>query len=276
MNPRRLVTALVMALFISGLLTLWLSAKMNKPRATQAAAPHRYVGAAQNLDAGAVIQPVDLKMVDWPSPTPVDGASEKMEDLVGRTVLYPLAANDPILQRQVSAAGAGVGLSARIPSGMRAISLRTDEIVGVAGFLLPGTHVDVLMTYKSPTSGDSLTNTVLQDAQILTAGQKTTPDPDGHASTAGVVTLLVTPDDAQKLTLASTQGTIHFVLRNGADHLQTAQRPQDLATVAGLAKPDVPHAVQVVHVDAKPVVAERKPYLVETVRGDKQSVESFK
>ena len=161
---------------------------------------------------------------------------------------------------------------------MRAISLRTDEIVGVAGFLLPGTHVDVLMTYKSPMSSDSITNTVLQDAQILTAGQKTTPDPDGHASTASVVTLLVNPDDAEKLTLASAQGSIHFVLRNGADHTQTAQRPEDMATVAGLPQHvDAPQTVQVVHVDAKPVMlAEKKGYIVETVRGDKQSVESCK
>ena len=276
MKTRRLMIALGMALGISGLLTLWLSTKISKPRTVQAAAPHRYVGAARDLDPGAVVQPADLKMVDWSSATPVDGASGKMEDITDHTVLYPIAAGEPILQRQISAPGSGVGLSARIPTGMRAISLRSDEIVGVAGYLLPGTHVDVLMTYRSPSSQDSITSTVLQDAQVLTAGQKMQADPKGEANTASVVTLLVSPDDAEKLTLASAQGSIHFVLRNGADHQRTVQQPQDIDNLTGAAPhADAARPVQVVHSEPKPA-PEKKLYVVETIRGDKQSSESFK
>jgi pilus assembly protein CpaB len=279
MKTRRLLTALLMALVISGVLTAWLASKMNKPRAVQAAAPaHRYVGAAQNLDPGAVVQPTDLKMVDWGSNVPLEGASERMEDIVGHTILYPVAAGEPITQRQVSAPGAGIGLSARIPTGMRAISLKSDEIVGVAGFLLPGTHVDVLMTYKDPSSQDSITTTVLQDAQVLTTGQKMQADPKGEANTASVVTLLVTPDDAQKLTLASAQGSIHFVLRNGADHDQTTQRTESIASLTGVGRhAEAPRAPgPVVHTEQPQAPAEKKGYVVETIRGDKQSSETFK
>ncbi len=277
MNGRRLVTALLMALAISGLLTLWLGSKITKPRTVQAAAPHRYVGAARNLDPGAVIQPADLKMVEWPAANPVDGATEKMEDVAGRTVLYPIAGDQPIMQRQVSAAGAGSGLSARIPNGMRAISLRSDQIVGVAGYLLPGTHVDVLMTYRSQNTQDSITTTVLQDAEILTAGQKMQADPEGKANMADVVTLLVKPEDAEKLTLASAQGSIHFALRNGVDHDQTQQRPTSIGNLVG----ETPHVASAPQSNfagytGPKTPAEKKPYVVETVRGDKSSSESFR
>ena len=276
MNTRRLMIALGAALCISGLLTFWLSTKLSKPHAVQAAATHRYVGAAKDLDPGSIVEPSDLKMVDWPQVTPLQGASEKMEDVAGHTVLYPIATGEPILQNHMSAPGAGVGLSARIPSGMRAISLRSDEIVGVAGYLLPGTHVDVLMTYHSQQSQDSITSTVLQDAQVLTAGQKMQADPKGEANTASVVTLLVTPDDAEKLTLASAQGSIHFVLRNGVDHQQTDQHPHNIGDLTGLAQhAEVERPALGMRPEPRPV-AEKKPYVVETIRGDKQSSESFK
>ena len=97
----------------------------------------------------------------------------------------------------------------KIPDGMRAISLRSDQVVGVAGFLLPGTHVDVLVTFRAPNTGDSITSTVMQDAQVIATGQKMEPDPEGKPTTTDVVTLLVTPGDAQKVVEASSQGTVH-------------------------------------------------------------------
>ena len=112
----------------------------------------QYVAALHNLDQGETLQKTNLTMVDWPGTGKLDGAFAKADDLVGRTVLYPLAAGEPILERQLASAGAGVGLSTKIPDGMRAISLKSDQVVGVAGFLLPGTHVDVLVTYRTPTT----------------------------------------------------------------------------------------------------------------------------
>ena len=156
---------------------------------------------------------------------------------------------------------------------MRAISLKTDQVVGVAGFLLPGTHVDVLVTFRTPEQPDPVTSTVLQDAEVITAGQKTQPDPEGKPSTVDVVTLLVKPLDAERVTLASAQGTVHFILRNGSDHEQIEDKPAELTQLGGV-KPKVyqPRARPVA--PAAPVHVS-KVYTVQTVAGDKQTTESF-
>src|ERR1017187_2828535 len=151
MSAKRLTISLVIALLVSGLFTFWLSkrvAKTDQP----AHQKQLYVAAAKALEAGEVLKPGSLQLVEWPSSAPLSGGFARIEDVAGRTVLYPLAKGEPILDRHVAAAGAGVGLSANIPSGMRAISLRSDEVVGVAGFMQPGTHVDVLLTYHSDKS----------------------------------------------------------------------------------------------------------------------------
>ena len=108
-----------------------------------------YVAASEPLEAGELLKPASLQLVEWPASSPLTGGFTKIDDVAGRVVLYPLPKGEPILERQLAAAGSGAGLTANIPSGMRAISVRSDEVVGVAGFLLPGTHVDVLMTYHS-------------------------------------------------------------------------------------------------------------------------------
>jgi pilus assembly protein CpaB len=270
MTARRLLAALLMALVGSGLFTFWISKKFSKP---VAAAPvkQQYVASIHALDAGETLQRSNLTLVDWDANGKLEGAFVKPEDIVGRTVLYPLAAGAPILDRQLSAAGAGLGLSIKIPDGMRAISLKTDQVVGVAGFLLPGTHVDVLVTYRTPTAPDPVTATVLQDAQIIAAGQKMQPDPEGKPTTVDVVTLLVMPNDAERVVLASAQGSVHFVLRNGSDHAHVDDSPANLAELGGVVKPAV--HVKARKVDAPPQVS--KIYTVQTVAGNKQTTESF-
>ena len=153
-------------------------------------AKSQYVAAAANLEAGQAIKAENLRMVGLAGERAAARRIQRSQPLVGRIVMYPLAAGEPILERQLASAGAGLGLTVNIPDGMRAISLRSDEVVGVAGFLLPGTHVDVLVTMRPP-NGDAITNTVLQDVQVLASGQKTEPDPEGKPVTATVVTLLV-------------------------------------------------------------------------------------
>ena len=271
MIARRLMTALVLALAVSGLFTFWLSRKLGKSHTVNAAS-HRYVAASQNLDPGSLLATTNLKMVDWPTSAPLDGSFIKPEDIVGRTLLYPIANGQPILERDLSAAGAGIGLSAKIPDGMRAISLRDDEIVGVAGFLLPGTHVDVLVTYRSPTGTETITSIVLQDVQVLAAGQKTQADPDGKAATSSVVTLLVSPSDAEKLTQASTQGTVHFVLRNGADRQHVEDEESRLGVPNGATAPSRDAAAPAA---PRKNLPERQPYVVQTMRGDKVTEEKF-
>jgi pilus assembly protein CpaB len=269
---KRLITGLVLALLVSCVFTFWLSKKFAKP---VAAAPVKvqYVAASKSLDAGEVLSSDDLKLVEWPNNQPLDGAFSKADGLVGRILLYPLPADQPIVEKQLASAGAGVGLAPRIPAGMRAISLKSDEVVGVAGFMVPGTHVDVLVTYRTGTNGDQETQTVLQDVQILAVDQKTAPDPQGKPTTANVVTLLVNPDDAEKAVLAAAQGAVHFVLRNGTDHDRVSEKPIMLN-----GKVDDPAPKQTVGAVVRKAVRtepEVKPYEVVTVQGNKKSTESF-
>jgi pilus assembly protein CpaB len=272
LTTRRLVTAFVIALLVSGMFTLYLSQKFNKR--PPAAPKNQYVAAASGFEAGQVIRPENLKLVDWPTSVPLQGAFPTVEGLAGRTVLYPISPGEPLLERQLSAPGAGSGLTTKIPEGMRAISLRSDEIVGVAGFLQPGTHVDVLVTLRSvgPTQ-EPVTSTVLQDVEVLAAGQKMQPDPEGKPTTTTVVTLLVKPEDAEKVVLASSMGSVHFILRNGTDRETVDGQPVQLSALGGTA-PVAP--APAAKLETKRVSVEvAKPYSVETILGAKQKMDSF-
>jgi pilus assembly protein CpaB len=269
---RRLTTAFIIALAVSGIFTYWLSQRFTKTNRPAPPPPKsQYVAAASNMEAGQAIHAENLRMVDWPAAMPLSGAYTNPQPLVGRIVMYPLSAGEPILDRQLSSQGASGGLTVKIPDGMRAISLRSDEVVGVAGFLLPGTHVDVLVTLHPTNQPDPVTSTVLQDAEVLATGQKTEPDPEGKPTTATVVTLLVKPEDAERVVLASTQGTVHFVLRNSVDREQYTGPPALLSELSGVAppSPEKPQARRA----SQLVVA--KPYTVETFSGSKQRTDNF-
>ena len=228
------------------------------------------------LEAGQPLDAANLTLVDWPASKPLAGAFIKPEEIVGRVVLYPLSPGQPILERDLTAPGTGLGLTTHIPEGMRALSLKTDQVVGVAGFLLPGTHVDVLVTYHTQDSPNPVTATVVQDEQVIAAGQKMQPDPEGKPSSVDVVTLLVTPQDAERIVLASSQGTVHFVLRNGTDHghvEEHAAQLSELGHTAGLR----PAPVVTTRRPAVAAAAPERPkaYVVQTLAGNKQSAESF-
>lgn len=268
MITRRLTSAFIIALVVSGVFTFWLSQKFTKTRPAPPAPKSQYVAAAANMEAGQVIRAENLHMVDWPASMPLSGAFTTPQPLVGRVVLYPLAAGEPILERQLSAAGSGNGITVKIPDGMRALALRTDEVVGVAGFLVPGTHVDVLVTLHPLNSPDPLTSTVLQDAEVLATGQKTEPDPEGKPITSTVVTILVSPEDAERVVLASTQGTVHFVLRNGDDRLDFTGPPVLLSQLTPAPIPE--RSAQKPAPPPPP-----KPYTVETFMGTTVKTDNF-
>jgi pilus assembly protein CpaB len=208
---------------------------------------------------------------------PVGGAFTKVEDVIGRSVIYPINEHQPILDHDVALAGSGIGLTVKIPEGMRAVSVRSNDVVGVAGFLYPGSHVDVLVTSKVENSPNPQTQTVLANVEVLTAGQKIEPDPTGKPETVNVVTLLLKPEDGEKLVLASSQGSIQFVLRNGADQNSPDTKPVDMTDLMTGAKKPVVEKKKVavskppVHVEKLPVVY----YEVETISGTKRSVDKF-
>src|SRR5215470_13817349 len=129
------------------------------------------VAAAQDLPMGATLTAKDVMLVDWPGDVPLAGSFPKVEAVVGKPVVRSVGAKEPIFQRDLGLEGSGIGISAKIPPGMRATAVKSNEIVGVAGFLYPGSHVDVLATYQVPNAGQNstITQTVLQDVEVLTA-----------------------------------------------------------------------------------------------------------
>ena len=269
MNPRRILIALFAALLLSGAVTFFLSRKISRRMAAAPAVTTlKYVAPIQPLPAGEVLKPENLTLVDWPDKLPLDGPFTRMEEVAGRILVNPVAARQPVLGRYLAMPGSGMGLAANIPPGMRATSVRSDEVVGVAGFLLPGSHVDVLVTFRGEGASTSATQIVLQDVEVLTIDQKVSPEPGAKAEKAGVVTLLLAPEEAQRLVLAATQGSIHFVLRNGADHARSAAIPVLVTQILGA--PRVPgSAAGHARVEAK------HPYEVETIVGDKHATSQF-
>ena len=270
MNPRRLLVALLSALLLSGALTYFLTRRINGRNGRPAAqATQKYVAASRPLPAGELLKPENHTLVEWPVNMPLQGAFSKMEDISGRAVVYPMAARQPVLEGYLAAAGSGIGLTVKIPDGMRAASVRSDEVIGVAGFLFPSCHVDVLVTFRNEAISSPGTQIVLQDVEVLTVGQKIEPEPGGKAENVSVVTLLLKPEDAQKLVLASTQGSIHFVLRNGADRGRIAAVPVRVGEISSEARSPAPAAAAHAH------VAATHPYEVETITGDKRATMKF-
>jgi pilus assembly protein CpaB len=214
-------------------------------------------------------------LIDWPSDVPMTGSSNKVEAVIGHPLLRSLGAKQPILLRDLGVEGSGIGLATKIPPGMRATAVRSNEIVGVAGFLYPGSHVDVLATYNMPGTAGTLTQTVLQDVEVLTAGQTIEPDPQGKPQQVNVVTLVLSPEDSQKLQLASTQGSIQFVLRNGTDNKSVDLHPTRMEQlVAGAKAPDAPSTGKK---PARRVAAAPSPptYVLEVIQGTKHSIQKF-
>ncbi|MEP7363515.1 MAG: Flp pilus assembly protein CpaB [Acidobacteriota bacterium] len=188
------------------------------------------VVAAKPLSVGISVKPDDIKVVKVPAGGFPKGAFGKVEEVIDRPVVSNILLDEPILDGRLAARGAGLGLAPVIPVGMRAVSVRVNEVVGVAGFVLPFMHVDVLVTGRPP--GDqtfSMTTTVLQDITVLSAGQTIQPDARGQAINAPVVTLLVSPEQAEVLTLAGTETKIQLVLRNSSDKTVTTTTGQKLA-----------------------------------------------
>ena len=155
--------------------------------------------------------------------------------MIGRVLIYPVGAKEPVMQRDLASAGS-FGLSARIPDGMRAMAVKTNEVSSVAGFIFPGSHVDVLGTFRMEGNNSTISRTVLQNVQVLSTGTKTAPYPNGKPENVTVVTLLVTPEQSTKLVLAQNQGTIQISLRNGADSVNPEVASVDLADLAGTPK----------------------------------------
>jgi len=172
--------------------------------------------AALDLPLGRVLEDSDLRVVDWPAGVVPVGFAGSKDELVGRSLITDIQTNEAILASKLADSGLR-GIIPLIPPGMRALSIRVDPIVGVAGFVTPQTRVDVILIMTPAGSSDPVSKVILQNIQALAAGQEIQQTEDGRPVTVTVVTVLVTPEDAEKLALASYEGEIRLALRNTLD-----------------------------------------------------------
>jgi pilus assembly protein CpaB len=269
MSLQRLFAAFVVAALLAGGITLIFYRRM--ARRPQAPAPTQIVVAIRDLPVGATLTRNDVALLDWYGTSLPAGAFTKIESSLGRPVRSPVVAMLPIVERDLGVAGAGIGLAGIIPVGMRAMTVRSNEILGVAGFLYRGSHVDCMVTFTLPGGKFPQAQTVLQNIEVLAVGQTIEPDPQSKPQKVNEVTLLLTPEDSLKLELASAQGNIQFVLRSGADHEHAESLPTTLDQVFPSAKP-APVAKAARHAPRQPAGF----YFIDVIRGTERSEEKVK
>lgn len=243
-----------------------------------------HVVATRTLEMGQLITKDDVKLVAWPASDPVVNGFTAIEDVLNRGLIDGVVANEPLTEGKLASLEAGGGLPPTITEGMRALSVKVNEVIGVAGYVVPGTRVDVIVTLSNRGSqSDSMTRVVVSDVEVLTAGTRMDQAKarDGQAIPASVVTLLVTPDDAEKIALAANEGSIMLTLRNPLDRAPT--ETMGVKTAALLGEPSPAPVVRaggtgrrVVQKPAPAPVAApepEKPKMVETIRGGKKTEE---
>jgi len=234
------------------------------------------VVAANDIQVGARVEENDVRLVKYPTSALPAGTPSKRSQVLGRGVILPIARGEFILPSKLAPENAGAGLPSLIPPGMRAVSVRVNDVVSVAGFVGPGTRVDILLTGTPGGTSESQTTTVLQNVAVIASGHTLERNAAGEAQNTPVITFLASPEDAERLTLASTEGRIQLVLRNPLD---THQDPVDAANARGLYKggtPVAPPPRAPVH-PVKQHKAEQPPpppsvLSVEVYKGDKKTV----
>ncbi len=283
---KRFVGVLAFAFVVASIASLLLYRLLiNRPPAAKAAQTSVQIAlASRNIEVGTVLKEDDVRLSDWPGAVPV-GAITKVQDAVGRGVTTALYAKEPIIESRLAPKGAGGGLAATIPQGMRAVAVRVNEVVGVAGFVVPGMRVDVLISGNRPggnAAQGTQTRTLLQNLEVLSAGQDFKKDAEGKPVMVQVVNLLVTPEQAEQLSLAANMTTIQLVLRNPLDR-EIAKTPGTaLGYLFAGGKPQPEAPVRPRRVEApKPPVREvvappkKEQFVMEIIQGNKKAEHKF-
>jgi pilus assembly protein CpaB len=281
-NTRTLIVVAV-AVLMAGLASfgVFLAVRSMPVREVEIARVQAVV-AARALTVGMLVTKDDVKLVPWPAANQVPGSFTEIEKVVNRGVIVATAENEPLTEAKLAPVGSGAGLPPTIPEGMRAISVKVNEVIGVAGFVIPGTRVDVMVTVKG-SDGKSQTRVVLGNVTVLTAGTRYDQEratKDGKPIPTSVVTLLLTPNDAEKLTLGAEEGRVMLALRNPLDVAPTETPGAKMAALLGEASaPPVKRVVE-----GRPFVRAAAPvappapriYTVETIRAAKRSEEEVR
>jgi len=212
-----LALALVSAL-VAGIAAIRYSAQ-RPGQAAQAGAggTAQIVVAAHDLPIGHFLAETDLQSVSWPSKALPAGYVSQKSVAVGRGLIAPVRTNAPIMEADLAERGSGAGMPIIFPEGMRAVSVRVDDVISVAGWTTPRTRVDVMLTMRLPNAEQTFTQIILQNLVVLGAGQVVQQNEKGEPMTVSVVTLMVTPEQGEKLVLAAAQGRIQLALRNMLD-----------------------------------------------------------
>jgi pilus assembly protein CpaB len=278
MNRDRMLLGFGVALVVAFLASMYVYHVLKRAQETvvKPVGHIQLVVAAAPVQVGQLLAASDVALVDWPEGLQPQGSFAHKEDCVGRAAVVPLVANEVVLDQELAQRGAGGGLPVSIPDGMRAVSVGVDDVVAVAGFVTPGTVVDVLATGAVPGNGDagSVTRTILEHAKVLAVGQQLTTE-NGKPVSAPVVTLLVKPEDGEKLTLAASTGRIHLALRNVLDAADVnPPAVYGYNVFLGGAQPvkSVSHVVAKAAPKAPPPPP---PWAVQVIRGDKVENQSF-
>jgi pilus assembly protein CpaB len=275
---RRLLTILVVAFVIASVLSYTVWRLVQNRVSTRPAATESVVAAKVDIKLGSILKAEDLTTIEIGGTPPSGIILEKdKSNAVGRGVISDLYAGEPIMDNRLAPMGSGGGLAAAIPQGMRACAVRVDEVVGVSGFATPGMHVDVLISGIPPGEANgpqgTVSRTLLQNIEVLSAGTDIQRDKEGKAKPVQVVNLLVTPAQAETLSLATNQVTIRLVLRNPLD---TKTEPVPGTATANLfADPNALKVKAPVKHVAAPKAAAPPPFSIEVMNGSKQSEEKF-
>lgn len=273
MNRTRLLMIGIVALALGAFVSLFVYKNLQgRPATVEAGAD--VIVAADDIQVGSRVEEHDVRIARFPASGLPPGAYTKRSQVMGRGVIIPISKGEFILPSKLAPENAGAGLPALIPPGMRAVSVRVNEVVSVAGFVGPGTRVDVLLTGTPNGSSESQTTTVLQNVAVIASGQRLERNAAGEAQSTPVITLLASPEDAERLTLASSEGKIQLVLRNPLD---THQDPVEAANAKGLYMGGTPVAVRP-RITIRPVKQKTEPpptspsvLSVEVIKGDKKT-----
>ncbi len=212
------VVALVLSIGVTFLAYRVLQRRLQPVEATSSV-----VGAARKLELGARIGKEDVKLMQWPKSSPIEGGFTDPNLVIGRATMTPLQVNEPILESKLASKEGGAGLTAIIPEGMRALTIQVNSIIGVAGFVSPGSRVDLILIavppkdVKGAKADEQASKIILENLEVLAAGQNVQRDVDGKPQTVQDVTLLLTPEQTEKVALATGDGRIQLALRNPVD-----------------------------------------------------------
>lgn len=232
------------------------------------------VVAATDLNWGTKLKKQMLKTVPYMKESLPEGHFSDPAKLEGRVVVTHLKMQEPVLEYRLAPEDVTTGgVSAVIKSGMRAVAVKGDKVIGISGFIQPGNRVDVLVTLKDPRNKEETTKLVLSNVQILAAGTEVEENEEGKPNPVDVYTLEVDPEQAEKLSLAATKGKLQFALRNMMDTetvlTKGATIPQTLASLRG--DPPKPKS----STSVKKWVPRSRSMTVETIKGDKVGKQKF-